>query len=176
MMTSTRKVSPSLILFAAMVLLAWWFKAPTGEDAARASEGYYEATCIHTIDGDTVDVRLENGERWRVRLLGIDCMETHNLRKMEDQARWLGLSTKEVAALGTRASRYTKDRLSGKEVTLVIPEGTPVRDPYERVLAYIEVGGEDVGEGLLREGLAETRRESHPRSARYRRVASPLTR
>jgi endonuclease YncB( thermonuclease family) len=81
-----------------------------------------------------------------------------------------------VVRLGERATARTRGLVQGKSIAWEVPEGTPLFDPYDRMLAYVELpgGGEDLGERLLREGLAEPRRDRHPRSDRYRAAAAPL--
>jgi micrococcal nuclease len=130
------------------------------------------AVCSHVTDGDTVDVRTRAGKRVRVRLLGIDCPETHNERKGQRQARDLGMSYPELVALGEEATRATREALHGKVVTLVFEGDEPPLDDYGRALCYVEADGVDHGETLLSLGLAEPRRERHPRFGIYARAAA----
>jgi endonuclease YncB( thermonuclease family) len=145
-------------------------------DPAAAARGRYEGRCVNVIDGDTLDVRTDSGESFRLRLLGVDCMDTHQEAKVEEQARRLRRSAAEVVRLGERATARTRGLVQGKPIAWEVPEGTPLFDPYDRMLAYVELpgGGEDLGERLLREGLAELRRDRHPRTERYRAAAAPL--
>lgn len=166
-----RNTGSGLILLA-LILLALWFQ-PGDPDALIA--GTYPGSVTHVIDGDTLDLRDEQGVTHRIRLLGIDTMEVHEEDKRLEQARRLDLTPDEVRRLGQQASDRMRRLAHRQDVTWIIPDGTPVRDRYDRVLAYVELDGEDLGERLLAEGLAELRRDRHPRASRYRAAARPLT-
>ncbi|TDL34938.1 nuclease [Jeotgalibacillus sp. S-D1] len=97
------------------------------------------AVVINAVDGDTVDVELENGKTERVRLLLIDTPETKHPQ--------LG-----VQPFGPEASQFTKETLEGKEVELEFDVSE--RDRYGRVLAYIWLEEQLFNEDLLQRGLA----------------------
>jgi endonuclease YncB( thermonuclease family) len=121
---------------------------------------------VSVADGDTVDV--SSGET--VRLIGIDAPE-----------------------VGECGHQPAADRLTelvlGKDVTLV-PGARDDVDRYGRLLRYVDVGSDDAGAQLLREGLAvpattqptvtagttgkppTTPRRSHPPRARATRSRS----
>jgi len=163
----------TIIIFMVLIGLAYWFQSgKTPEESV--SRGRFSGTCINVIDGDTLDVRSGDGEEFRLRLLGVDCMETHNEEKMAEQAERLGRPALHIKLLGEKAREQVRDQALNMPVEWEIPAGTPVRDPYGRVLAYVTVEGRDLGEDLLREGLAELRRDPHPRAERYRSSARPL--
>jgi len=169
------KQTGSALLLAAITALAVWYDwQAMPPDPHAAARGRYEGVCVKVLDGDTLDVRAESGEEFRLRLLGVDCMETHNEEKLAEQARRLGRTTEQVRRLGERGRDRTRALLLRQAIAWEVPEGTPLFDPYDRMLAYVERDGEDVGELLLREGLAELRRDPHPRSVRYRGSAAPL--
>jgi endonuclease YncB( thermonuclease family) len=87
------------------------------------------ATIVHVVDGDTVDVSV-HGRRERVRLLGIDTPETKD-------------PDKPVQCYGLEAVQLTE---------ALLPEGSAVRlerdaearDDYGRLLAYIYRGQDDL--------------------------------
>lgn len=87
---------------------------------------------IQVIDGDTFEVKGDE----RVRILGIDTPERYKPYYRE-------------------AREFLKDTILGKEIRLNPCESTP-RDRYARNLAFVEIGGKDVGTELLRRGLART--------------------
>lgn len=119
------------------------------------------ATVASVHDGDTV--RLTSGQR--VRLWGIDCPELKQ-------------------AGGVQARDWLAKRCEGKPVVLV----THGEDRYGRILAVVQLRGEDLNAGLLRAGWAWWYRKYTPdahdyealeRTARTARVglwreASPL--
>lgn len=88
---------------------------PTPADGANA-------VIVHVDDGDTVDVTLD-GERVRVRLIGIDTPETKK-------------PATPVQCYGPEASAFTASLLPvGTEVRL--ERDAEARDPYGRLLAYV---------------------------------------
>jgi micrococcal nuclease len=109
----------------------WW---SGGRAAAR-----FDASVVTTIDGDTIDVRLDGGRVERVRILGADTPETKDRRKP-------------VQCFGPEASAYTHARLSGRQVSL--ETDSEVRDKYGRLLAYVYVDGDRFDDELLRLGFA----------------------
>ena len=99
-----------------------------------------QATVERVIDGDTVKVRLENGQTEDVRLLLVDTPETVNPEKP-------------VQPYGPEASRFTKDALpAGSDV--LIERDQSKTDRYGRLLAYVWADGKMINQELLRQGLA----------------------
>lgn len=98
---------------------------------AQAAPGQCRA-----IDGDSYDCFGE-----RIRVENIDTPELH------------GRCAKEIE-LANAAKNYAQASLDGAEqVVVTIHEKRP-RDRYGRTLAKISVDGNDLGEQLIREGLA----------------------
>ena len=120
------------------------------------------------IDGDTIRVSLA-GKVESVRLVGIEAPEIRRTKKAGRQAEERGLTLKGLLAKGREATERLKKLVEGRRVTLVWPYEPGERDRFERLLAYVEVDGIDVGEVLLRGGFAWTlEKYEHPRSGRYR--------
>lgn len=165
-----------IAILVVLVGLTLWFdhQKQANETDPVATRGVTTGTCVNVIDGDTIDVRTDNGDKMRIRLLGIDTMETHNELKMAEQAEQHGRSPEQIRLLGERAKRELRDYALNAPVKWEIPQGTPLRDPYDRVLAYVSVGDQDLGEFLLSSGLAEVRRDNHPRKSQYSLVVKPL--
>ena len=173
-----RGKNPKTMLIMLALFAVVYFLNPEGQktDPHSAARGRYEGTCFKVLDGDTIDVRADSGEEFRLRLLGVDCMETFNEDKMAEQARRLDRSMDDIRRLGEKGKNRTRALVLNQAIAWEVPEGTPLFDPYDRMLAYVEKDGRDIGEQLLAEGLAETRRDRHPRSERYRQVARSLVR
>lgn len=165
--------SLSALIILLLVGIAAWLDQNNGPGGSQLC-GENRGQCINVVDGDTIDVRGDDGTEFRIRLLGIDCMETHNEDKLAEQASRLHRSSTEIRRLGERAMERTRDLALNMPLVWVVPEGTPEKDPYGRILAYVEVEKDDVAEILLREGLAELRREHHPREQHYRSIATPI--
>lgn len=169
-----RSVWSVLIAVSLILVLEYaWERDRSGAPAVESGE----TVRLHRIiDGDTLDVYSSGRGRIRVRLLGIDCMETYNEDKMRLQAQRLHKNPGEVQHLGKQAAIRLSELSEKGELRLVQPEGFPSEDRYGRTLAYLEVNGRDAAVTLLKEGLAETRREPHPRSSAYRSAAGEAKR
>ena len=93
------------------------------------------AAVYRAIDGDTVAFGRD-----RLRLVGFDAPETtYQARCPEEKAH------------GVVAKARLQELLTRGPVRVVKVKG---RDKYRRILALIYVGGESVGDVLIREGLA----------------------
>ena len=120
-----------------------------GAGAAQAGSGE-RARVDRVIDGDTLKVRLRDGRRRTVRVLGIDTPET----KRPDTPVECGgpQASAAMARLALSGSGYDA---KGREVVLVSdPTGDQV-DRFDRVLAYVEAGGRDLGEQQVADGWAK---------------------
>ncbi|MEK3886492.1 thermonuclease family protein [Bacillus sp. FSL K6-3431] len=96
-------------------------------------------TVVRTVDGDTIEVKMNNGDIEKVRMILIDTPETKHPR--------LG-----VQPFGIEASDFTKEFLTDKEVRLELDVSE--RDRYGRLLAYVWADGENFNKVLVEEGLA----------------------
>ncbi len=90
----------------------------------------FEAEVVGIVDGDTIDV-LAGRVKTRIRIEGIDCPEL-------------------AQPFGRVAKLFTSERVFGKRVE-VLPQSA---DRYGRLVARVQVGGEDLGLALLKAGLA----------------------
>lgn len=87
------------------------------------------------IDGDTFDVRFGDSREERVRMPQIDAPE--------------------IDECGYRdASRALADLVLGETVELVATADGPDRDAHGRLLRAVRLNGDDVGERMLRSGMA----------------------
>ncbi|MGH1326529.1 thermonuclease family protein [Bacillus pretiosus] len=68
--------------------------------------------------------------------------------------------------LADEAREFLKNKLKGKEITLVYDKGDS-KDKFNRELAYIFVNGKCIQTELLREGLAIVRYVKEPSTALY---------
>ncbi len=85
-------------------------------------------------DGDTIVVEI-NGVDYKVRYIGIDCIEPSD------------------GTFGISASNVNRDLVLGKEVTLI--KDVSEVDKYDRLLRYVVVGNIFVNDYLVRSGMAE---------------------
>lgn len=122
--------------------------APAGPAATRvaalpAPTVRYDATVLRVEDGDTIIVRLRDGRRWHVRVLGID---THEVLFGRHECGGLAGSR----AMHRLLPRGTRVRLAADPAQIRV-------DRYRRLLRYVERAGDglDVGRAQLAAGLAE---------------------
>ena len=97
------------------------------------------------IDGDTIQVRVDDGTRYTVRLIGVDTPETKH-------------PTKPVQHFGQEASAFTKAALEGKTVRLHKDRTGDTIDRYGRWLRYVLLDGDNFNARLIREGYAHAYR------------------
>lgn len=92
----------------------------------------FKAVVTHVTDGDTVWVRkLRGGPPEPVRLAGIDAPEI-------------------CQAFGREAKQAMAERVLQRQVVVV----TRARDGYERAVATLSLGDEDVGQWMVAHGYA----------------------
>lgn len=96
------------------------------------------ARVIYVVDGDTVDVRLSNGAKRRVRMIGMNAPE---------------MSPRQCGApAATRSLRGILPK--GTRVTLVSDPKQPLKDRYGRLLRYVIKGSSDVNYLQVNRGWA----------------------
>ena len=96
---------------------------------------------LRVIDGDTIDILYE-GEKTRIRLIGINTPETVDPRRT-------------VECFGKEASAKTTQLLSGQRVRIEIDASQGRFDKYGRMLAYVFTeDGVFVNQTLIAEGFA----------------------
>ena len=126
------------------------------ESGSSQGEGR-SATVTRVIDGDTVEVRFKDGEIDTVRLLGVDTPETTLSRV--DPPEYEGIPDNTAGRdhlfnWGERASDYATDGLEGETVRVATDPEADRRGSFDRLLAYIYVGGENFNLGLIEQGYA----------------------
>ncbi len=109
-------------------------------------------------DGDTVWVRLDNGNRVKIRVWGIDTPEKFSSRKLYREADRCSVPAGSVVELGKLASERARILLSGKRVMIE----THGRGYYGRLLGRIFVDGKDFGLIIIRTGYACAYHRSAP--------------
>ena len=97
----------------------------------------HSAQALYVIDGDTI----KDGQE-RMRLLRIDAPETHKPRCKEEKVKGL-------------EATYTLRRWVKEAKKLEVVDSGK-RDKYGRSLVDLKVDGQDVGEELIKSGLAVT--------------------
>lgn len=83
---------------------------------------YAKVDVLEVVDGDTFRAVVD-GEKIRVRIMGINSPESGGFRDEED---W-----------GAEAKTYAKQKLEGRTVTLFTDPGDPMFDQFDRLLAHV---------------------------------------
>ncbi|MEN6385812.1 MAG: thermonuclease family protein [Phycisphaerales bacterium] len=99
---------------------------------------------IKAVDGDTIDINIPDGKyrHTRIRMLGIDTPETKN-------------PNMPVMYFGPEAYNFTKGKILGKNITVLMDLASNPRDKYGRLLAHIELeDGSILNKELLTNGFA----------------------
>ena len=113
--------SALLLVAAAVVLLRPWELGQGDEDSRPPAVA--RATVVRAVDGDTLEVRLDGGDRTEdVRLIGVDTPETVK-------------PDTPVQCFGPQASAFQHRVAEGRRIRLVV--GVEPRDVYGRLLAYV---------------------------------------
>jgi micrococcal nuclease len=144
----TGRGSIALLLVAAAILLRPWDSGPVrrllplggGAPGPGASQRL-GGRVVRAVDGDTLEVALDDGDTETVRLIGVDTPETVK-------------PDTPVQCFGPRASAFEHHTVEGRRVRLLT--GVEPRDFYGRLLAYAWVEGRFLEPELLRRGLART--------------------
>lgn len=114
-------------------------KTNSNSSGSQKSTSFIAGKVTNVVDGDTIDVHLENGKKERVRFILIDTPETKH-------------PNKPVQPFGPEASKFTNEALLNKDVELELD--VQERDRYGRLLAYVYIDGQMINETLLKKGLA----------------------
>jgi micrococcal nuclease len=133
-----------MTLLAALALGLALVVAGCADDETESASRPLAGEVRYVYDGDTLQIRLGNGDVERVRLLGIDTPEREEClyRRATDSARELALR---------------------EDVTIVFDESQPQRDRFGRLLAYVELqDGQDVAETQLERGFAQIFNAARP--------------
>lgn len=128
------------------------------DDPLPLAEETYQVE--RAVDGDTIIV-IDQGERRRVRLIGIDTPEVFDKSGSGER-----LAT--PVPFGPEASNFTKDFISGGQVQLRF--GRRRVDQYDRWLAYVFVNDRMLNEELARAGLAKAKTYAGDESPLSRRI------
>jgi micrococcal nuclease len=141
------------------------------DGAFNAAQGTLAGKVVEVVDGDTVDVVM-SGCIQRIRLLGIDTPETFSENRPNEYGNITDIGC--LDRWGEAATEAVMTALEGKDVEVVLDPEAPFYDSFGRVLAYVYVEGEDIGQALLENGLARVYTEGDSsRIADYLVVEQP---
>ncbi|MEV3935358.1 thermonuclease family protein [Glycomyces sp. NPDC049804] len=101
---------------------------------------YATVDVVDVVDGDTFRAVID-GEKVRVRIMGINSPESGGFREEED---W-----------GAEAKLYARKKLQGRTVHLFTDPGDPAYDQYDRLLMHVVMeNGMNYGVLAVAEGMA----------------------
>lgn len=137
----------------ALVVFSGCVTVDLGDSTQRPDD--VTVTVVEVVDGDTVDVRYQNGTRDTVRLIGVDTPEVH----VENSPREFGYeNTSDSRAWlrdwGHKGSEFARAKLLGEEVRLSFDSNIDRRGGYGRLLAYVHYNGTLFNKQLLTQGYA----------------------
>lgn len=135
-----RAVIPKLLAscLVSILVVAGCGSAPENSPGEMTARGD-EATVARVVDGDTIEISPAVDGVEDVRLIGIDTPEPY--------------ASGEPEPLSIEASEFARDNLEGNSVRLEFDEERV--DDYDRLLAYVYIGGEMFNETLVEEGFAQ---------------------
>lgn len=144
--------------FFVSLVIVWLFAAAAVPAYTGEVRAQYGATVVRVVDGDTVVLVFQSpppqlGEPdYRVRLVGVDTMESSPNAKLERDARRYGIPEAALLHWGMEAKRWMTI-INDRQVIVTMP-GRDREDRYKRPLVRIYVAGEDLNKRLVLEGLA----------------------
>jgi len=146
----------------------------SGDDEIELSEAA-RVYVDKVLDGDTLLVRpaeKAGGERVRIRVLGIDCPESHKNPKCRRQGRQGGPGCEEQIPRGKKAAEKVAELIKHEVVRLESKggDGEFGTGGYDRTLAYVRLDdGRDLGKHLVEDGVCRNYGDKypHPRHEEY---------
>lgn len=117
-----RKILISLLIILLTFVIAK-YDSQIEQKTNISVDGTYQVTQV--LDGDTVEIDM-NGNREKIRFIGVDTPETHDPRKA-------------VQCFGKAASNFTQSLVDNKRVRLEADALSTSRDRYNRLLRYVYV-------------------------------------
>ena len=106
-------------------------------------------------DGDSFHVSVGNRE-YIFRLYLVDAPETDEMtpRRLMEQAQYFGITGPQAIEVGLAAKEFTQARLSGPFTVFTHMSDAMGRSKLERFYAFVQTKDGDLGEQLVRNGLA----------------------
>lgn len=131
-------------------------------------------TVTDVVDGDTIDIRYDNGSTDTVRMIGVDTPEVsgetnpdefEGIPDTQEGQDWL-------RSYGQAASDYATDRLEGKQVRIETDDNEPNRGSFDRLLRYVYIDGDLFNRALLERGLARVFESDFTKRSEFESVES----
>ncbi|MBE7707715.1 MAG: thermonuclease family protein [Cyanobacteria bacterium SIG27] len=107
---------------------------------------------VEIIDGDTAEVKMQSGNRFSLRLIGIDCFEAYNNHRVELQANENNITAKEVLKKGKESREYLKKLKNNAKTSSFDFKGI---DKYSRVLGILYFDNININQKLIDKGYCK---------------------
>lgn len=107
---------------------------------------------IKIYDGDTIKAKLENGNKFNIRLIGLDCYETSKINRAYKQAYNDRMSVEEVVNNGLKAKKYLEELHSKVKCASFNFKGI---DKYNRILGVLYFENENINQKLINENYCK---------------------
>lgn len=104
------------------------------------TESHLISTVIDVSDGDTFSIYYKN-QKWKVRVLNVDCFEVSKGNRLTEQASKAGISVDSAFKLGLKAKDFAKVTLLNRKVELLRDYREPNIDIYGRLLRITIIDG-----------------------------------
>ena len=108
-------------------------------------------TCAYVSDGDTWNFYYSD-KKYIVRVLHVDCFETREGERLNDQAEKAGISPDSALKLGKAAKELAEVLLEDKQVTIVRDYSEDNKDVYDRLLRITIIDGKRLDSIMIAEG------------------------
>lgn len=134
----------------------------------------YNATVTDVVDGDTVDVRLENGSTRTVRLLGVDSPEVYSWTNPEEFA---GVPDTDAGGrclheAAETARAFLHERVAGDRIQLKTDPAADHRGDYGRLLVYLYTADRNLNYDLIEGGHARVFQTHFSERVRFEQAAT----
>src|SRR5437588_1943898 len=112
-------------------------------------------------DGDSFHVTVGN-KKYLFRLYFVDAPETDSSlsERIDEQAKYFGITPEQTIKVGKLASEFTKEKLSGGFTVRTCFQDALGRSKMERFYAIVQTPSGDLAEQLIENGLARIHGES----------------
>lgn len=129
------------------------FEEGSAGGGGALSEEYQNGTQVtvtRVVDGDTVEIRYQNGTEDSIRFIGVDTPEIYSDQNMD---RWEGVTNEScVDQYGDIADEWVDEKLTGKQVIIVGDSYANNRGYYDRLLRYIILNNQSINRQLVEKG------------------------
>lgn len=105
---------------------------------------------LKIYDGDTIEVKINSGNKFSIRLQGIDCYETSKINRAYKQAYLNKVDIDEVIKKGNKAKVYLKNLNKNSNTASFDFMGI---DKYGRALGIVYFGNININEELLKNNI-----------------------